>query len=314
MKGSSIWKTFFCYFNIMIQPPKLKTGDKICIVSPSRTIQEIQINEAIDIIQEWGLQVELGKHVYDSYGYFAGTDEHRLEDLQQAINNPEIKAVFCSRGGYGMSRILDNLNFEKLINNPKWIIGFSDITALHIQLNKIGIQSIHGIMPVQFDYMGTEESIKSLHRLLFENQLHYQLSGHTNNNEGEVEGEIIGGNLSLLADSLGTKSEISTEGKVLFVEEIDEYLYKIDRMFNQLKRADKLSGLKGMIIGDFSQQKDTNIAFGQTLEQLVHYHTKDYDYPIAFNIPIGHEAHNLAIPCGRMVKLKVGKSNVELIG
>ncbi|MEQ9659176.1 LD-carboxypeptidase, partial [Fulvivirga sp.] len=223
-------------------------------------------------------------------------------------------SIYCSRGGYGMSRILDQLNFDNLLNNPKWIIGFSDITALHIELNNIGIQSIHGLMPVQFDYMGTEGSLESLKELLFENKLWYQLPGHTNNISGQISGEIIGGNLSLLTDSLGTKSEINTNGKILFVEEIDEYLYKIDRMFNQLKRANKLSELKGLIVGDFSQQKDTNIPFGQTLEQIVLHHTSEFNYPIAFNIPIGHEPYNLAVPCGRVMKLSVTKSAVELIG
>jgi muramoyltetrapeptide carboxypeptidase len=298
----------------MIQPPSLKPGDKIFIVSPSRTIQETQIIEAIEIFKKWGLQVELGRHVYDSFGYFAGTDEQRLGDLQKGMDDIEIKAIFCSRGGYGMSRILDQLNFDNLLNNPKWIIGFSDITALHIELNNIGIQSIHGLMPVQFDYMGTEGSLESLKELLFENKLWYQLPGHTNNISGQISGEIIGGNLSLLTDSLGTKSEINTNGKILFVEEIDEYLYKIDRMFNQLKRANKLSELKGLIVGDFSQQKDTNIPFGQTLEQIVLHHTSEFNYPIAFNIPIGHEPYNLAVPCGRVMKLSVTKSAVELIG
>lgn len=298
----------------MIEPSKLKTGDKICIVSPSRTIQETQIKEAIDLFEKWGLKVELGEHVYSSYGYFAGTDAQRLNDLQKAIDNPEIKAVFCSRGGYGMSRILDSLNFEELLKQPKWIIGFSDITALHIQLNNIGLQSVHGLMPVQFDYMGTEDSIESLKKLLFDGSIDYQLPGDINNISGEAHAEIIGGNLSLLVDSLGTASEINTDDKILFVEEIDEFLYKIDRMFNQLKRADKLSKLKGLIIGDFSQQKDTNIPFGQTLEQIVLHHTSNFNYPISFSIPIGHEPHNLAIPCGRVIKLNVSKSNVELIG
>jgi len=298
----------------MIQPKKLKPGDKICIISPSRTIQEPQIREAIKILQQWGLQVELGKHVYDSYGYFAGTDNDRVSDLQMAIDDPEIRAVFCSRGGYGMSRILDDLNFEMLLKNPKWIIGFSDITALHIQLNNVGIQSVHGLMPVQYDYMGTEQSLQSLKTLLLTDSLDYQLPGKADNIEGEVTGEIIGGNLSLLVDSLSTKSEIYTDGKILFVEEIDEYLYKLDRMFNQLKRGNKLSGLKGLVVGDFSEQKDTNIAFGQTLEQIVLHHTREFDYPIAFNIPIGHEPYNLAIPCGRDMKLKVSKSAVTLVG
>lgn len=299
---------------VMIQPPSLKPGDKICIVSPSRTIQETQIVEAINILKGSGLSVELGSYVYSSYGYFAGTDEQRLSDLQKAIDNPEIKAVFCSRGGYGMSRILDNLDTDRLLKSPKWIIGFSDITALHIKLNNVGVQSIHGLMPVQFDYMGTEESIASLKQLLFENRCNYKLPDHSDNIYGEASGEIIGGNLSLLTDSLGTKTEINTKGKILFVEEIDEYLYKIDRMFNQLKRANKLSELKGLIVGDFSQQKDTNIAFGQTLEQIVLHHSSEFDYPIAFNVPIGHEPYNLAVPCGRTMNLKVSESGVELVG
>ncbi len=297
----------------MIRPTKLKKGDKIALIAPSRMIVEKQLDAAKEIFKSKGLEVILGSKLFNTYGYFAGSDEERLSDLQEMIDNPKIRAIFCARGGYGMSRILDQLNLNELKNNPKWIIGFSDITALHLQLNHLGIESIHGLMPVQYEYMGVEESLESLWQLLFEEKISYEIHGNSSNKEGSVKAQIIGGNLSLLIDSLGTKTEIDSNGKILFIEEIDEYLYKVDRMINHLKRAGKLNKIKGLIIGNFTELKDTRILFGQNLKEIILSHCQSLDVPICFNFPVGHESLNLAIPCGREVSLNVSKDKVSLI-
>jgi muramoyltetrapeptide carboxypeptidase len=296
----------------MIRPPLLKTGDKIAIVSPSRMITQNQLVVALEVLDSWGLEVVLGDHIYDSHGYFAGADVFRLNDLQRAIDDQEIKAIFCSRGGYGMSRILDQINVQSLLNNPKWIIGFSDITAIHIKLNCVEVESIHGLMPVQFEYKGIENSLESLQNLLFNGKVDYKVEGNDYNRRGKATGEVIGGNLSLLIDSLGTSSEIDTAGKILFIEEIDEYLYKVDRMFNHLKRTSKLNKISGLIVGNFSQMKDTTIPFGKNVEELILDYTDLFNGPVVFNFPIGHEAFNLAIPCGRNMTLEVNEKGAKL--
>ncbi len=301
-------------FSRMHTPNTLKKGDKVAIIAPSRMINSTQLEEAMKIFAQWGLEVVLGKFVFNSDGYFAGTDSERLHDLQIMLDDPEIKTIFCARGGYGMSRIIDQVNFDAFVKQPKWVVGFSDITALHLKINSLGVESIHGIMPVQFEYLFVENSIEQLRILLFDNSIKHQFQSHPSNQLGEVTAEIIGGNLSLLVDSLGTDNEIETTGKILFVEEIDEYKYKVDRMFNQLKRAGKLAKLKGLIIGDFSELKDTAIPLGLELNEIVHSHMAGFKGPLAFAAPIGHEAENLPIPCGRKITLRVNKNYTELLG
>ncbi|HNP17580.1 MAG TPA: LD-carboxypeptidase [Fulvivirga sp.] len=298
----------------MISPPLLKSGDKVAIVSPSRMITKDQLVKARKVLTSWDLEVVLGEHVYDQQGYFAGTDAHRLSDLQAALDDHEIKAIFCSRGGYGMSRIIDNINLKSIVNQPKWVVGFSDITALHLKLHQSGMESIHGLMPVQFEYEGVDKSIESLKNLLFNGVINYNIEANENNRQGTASGLVIGGNLSLLVDSLATGTELETKGKILFVEEIDEYLYKIDRMFNHLKRSGKLNGIKGLIIGDFSQMKDTSIPYGKNIEELILEYAGAFSGPIAFGFPIGHEAYHIAIPCGRQIMLKVNKEGTTLLG
>jgi muramoyltetrapeptide carboxypeptidase len=296
----------------MIRPPLLKTGDKIAIVSPSRMITQDQLVVALEVLNAWGLEVVLGDHIYDCHGYFAGTDMARLNDLQDAIDDHEIKAIFCSRGGYGMSRILDQIDIQSLLNNPKWIIGFSDITAIHIKLNHVEVESMHALMPVQFEFKGIENSLESLQNLLFNGKVDYKIDGNDYNRNGKATGEVIGGNLSLLIDSLGTSSEIDTAGKMLFIEEIDEYLYKVDRMLNHLKRTGKLNKIRGLMVGNFSQMKDTTIPFGKSVEELILDYTDLFNGPVVFNFPIGHEAFNLAIPCGRNMTLEVNEEGAKL--
>jgi muramoyltetrapeptide carboxypeptidase len=312
--GLPFWEGLFYYINNMIKPSSLKKGDTVIIVSPSRQILPEQIKGAISTFEDWGLKVRLGNNVYSINGYLAGTDEERLFDLQTAVDDNQIKAIFCARGGYGMSRILDDINLDGLVTSPKWIIGFSDITALHLKMNKRSIESIHGLMPVQFEYDGVEESIQSLYHLLFSDSFEYTIPSIVGNKSGKTSGELIGGNLSLLVDSLGTSTEIETEGKILFLEEIDEYFYKIDRMLNQLKRANKLLHLKGLIVGDFSQLKDTVIPFGISMKGIIAHYFGHLEVPIAFNFPLGHESYNLAVPCGRKVTLEVTETEVKLLG
>ena len=298
----------------MIRPSSLQKGDSVIIVSPSRQILPEQIIGAIRIFEEWGLNVHLGNNVYSTNGYFAGTNEERLIDIQKAIDDNQIKAIFYARGGYGMSRILDDINLDELVTNPKWIIGFSDVTAFHLKMNQRNMESIHGLMPVQFEYDGVEESIHSLYNLLFTGRFEYTIPSNKTNKLGKASGELIGGNLSLLVDSMGTSTEIITEGKILFLEEIDEYFYKIDRMLNQLKRANKLLHVKGLIVGDFSQLKDTVIPFGANMEEIIMHYFKHLEIPIAFNFPLGHESYNLTVPIGRTVTLEVTELKVKLIG
>lgn len=288
-----------------ILPPALIPGDKVTILSPSRQIKETHLSTAISTLQSWGLEVVLAEHVFDKEGYFAGKDKDRLKDLQSAIDDNDCAAIFCARGGYGLSRIIDKLDLASLKTRPKWIVGFSDITALHLKLNKQDMVSIHGLMPVQFEYAGTEKSIESLKNLLFKQKGSIAAEYHSANKNGIAKGELVGGNLSLLVDSLGTATEIGTENKILFVEEIDEYLYKIDRMFNHLKRAGKLKNLAGLIVGGFSQMKDTHIPFGKILETVILEKLEGPYFPVAFNFPIGHESLNMAVPVSHQVLLEV---------
>lgn len=298
----------------MVSPKALKKGNKVIIISPSRQINNSQIERAIEVLESWGLEVSVGDYAFSRSGYFAGTDSERLKDLQDSIDNQKIAAIFCARGGYGLSRIIDHLDLSGLTRHPKWIIGFSDITALHLRLNLAGIESIHGLMPVQFEYDGVDNSIDSLYNMLFNNEFKYNWEGNTQNNLGECTAEIVGGNLSLLVDSLGTKTEIRTDNKILFIEEIDEYFYKIDRMLNHLNRAGKFSKLAGLVIGQFSDLKDTQIPFGFNLIEIIKSNITNKQVPIAFDAPIGHEAHNLSIPIGRKIYLNVMKDKVVLKG
>ncbi|MEL7002721.1 MAG: LD-carboxypeptidase [Bacteroidota bacterium] len=290
----------------------LKSGDNVSIISPSRVIFEDQMIEAKRILKTWGLNVIEGCSLYSQSGYFAGTDDDRLIELQQVINDPSIRAIFCARGGYGLTRFLDELDVTPLLKRPKWIVGFSDITALHLKLNLAGIESIHGLMPVQFEYSGVKDSIASLYKILFHSEGEYKTETSIDNVSGEAIGTLVGGNLCLICDSLGTSSEINTDDKILFLEEIDEYLYKIDRMLNQLKRSGKFQNLKGVIIGDFSKVKDTEIAFGISLIPLIKSYFGDKNIPLMFGFPAGHEPLHWALPLGRRVELSVDNNGCRL--
>ncbi|OWK71442.1 LD-carboxypeptidase [Pedobacter sp. AJM] len=292
------------------QPPYLKKGDKIALVCPAKKLPK-SIDEAIAILSSWGLEVIIGESVYASHHQFAGTDELRTKDMQQFLDDPSIKAIIAGRGGYGTIRIIDELDFTPFNLNPKWIIGFSDITVLlsHI-ISQCDVQCIHGQMPYTFEE-STPEAIDSLKRALFGEQQTYQYKSEFPNRTGEATGLLIGGNLTLLAMLQGSVSEMDFDHKILFLEDVGEHEYSIDRMLRMLKRAGKLAHLKGLVIGAFNEIAAEKIPFGQTVEEVIWDIVQEYDYPVCFNFPTGHIDHNLAMVLGTEVNLKIKNNNVQ---
>jgi muramoyltetrapeptide carboxypeptidase len=279
----------------MIAPTHLEKGDTISIVAPGKKTSRVAVENSIKIFKEWGLNVHVADNIFsDDHPYLAGTDAQRLDDFQRALNSNNVKAIICARGGYGSTRILDQLNYHALLQYPKWIVGFSDITAFHLKLSHLGYQSIHSTMPVLFTDAGSAPSVESLRNLLFGLDNKLTVPAKSGNKNGKTKGETVGGNLSLIVDSMGTSSEPDTEGKILILEEVEEYIYKIDRMLTQLKRADKLKSLAGLVIGHFTNMQDTSVPFGESVEQIILNAVREYNYPVAFGFPIGHENPNLA--------------------
>ena len=296
-----------------IVPPALKTGDKIGIISTARKINLEELMPALSILKSWGLNPVLGKHLFEEHHQFSGTDTQRASDLQHMIDDPDIKTILCARGGYGTVKIIDKVDFSKLTKNPKWIAGYSDVTVLHSHLNKLGIASLHCSMPINFS-TNTEAALKSLQTALFGKEITCQIPGHPLNKTGFSKGEIVGGNLSILYSLLGSESDIITVGKILFLEDLDEYLYHIDRMIMNLKRNGKLSNLAGLIIGGMSDMNDNTIQFGKTAEEIISEAVFEYDYPVCFNFPAGHLIDNQALVLGREINLTVETSTTLSYG
>lgn len=294
----------------MIIPKNLKKGDKIGIIAPARKIEMDELKASIAVFESWGLEVELGKNIFARDRQFAGTDQQRAEDLQSMMDNPEVRAIVCARGGYGTIRLLPLLDFSKFQKDPKWIVGYSDITALHAHLNQnMGVKSIHGIMPLNFPKDGTEsQAIKSLKNSLFGKGNTYEFDKHKFNREGKVGGEITGGNLSVVYSIAGTKYDIDPSGKILIIEDLDEYLYHIDRMMMNLKMSGKLENLKALIVGGMSDMNDNSIPFGKTAYEIIHDAIKEYSYPVCFDFPAGHVENNYAVVLGSKCELEIGKS------
>jgi len=296
----------------MVRPAFLNRGDWVGIASPAKLLEEGALDPGLNILESWGLSVTVGEHAYHRYHQFAGSDKERILDFQKMIDDPRIKAIFCARGGYGSSRILDDLNFEPLQKDPKWVIGFSDITVFLCQLNVLGIQGIHGPMPAFFEGNARQESVKSLKKALFGDPLYIQAPLHALNRPGNVEGELVGGNLSLICHLLGTATELDTAGKILFLEEIEEDLYRFDRMMVQLKRAGKLRRIVGLIIGQFSQMKDNRVPFGRSAPEIILDHLNVEEIPVGLDFPIGHEPDNRALYFGGTGSLSVGMDGSRL--
>lgn len=297
----------------MISPPLLRTGDKIGLVATGRKVCSQDIETACATLASWGLEVIRSPNLHsNAHQYLAGSDAQRLADFQQLLNNPEIKAVICARGGYGTTRILDDLDFSALITNPKWIVGFSDITAFHLKLHKLGIKSIHSTMPIVFAKSDSGPSVESLRSALFTNGTRISAQPNKSNKYGKATGQVMGGNLSLIVDAIGTSNDPDTSGKILVLEEVDEYSYRIDRMLVHLKRSGKLDHIAGMVIGHMTDIKETELSFGETIENIVLTKTSKQKYPIAFNFPIGHQNPNLAWVHGSVMTLNVTETGAEL--
>jgi len=288
---------------------KLQEKDEIVLISTARKISKEEISLCIATLESWGLHVHLGKHIFEEDKQFAGTDTQRAEDLQWALDHPSAKAILCTRGGYGSSRIIDLVNFDTFKKRPKWFIGFSDVSIIHHHINALGIPSIHGTMPLLFS---NQTAVNSLKASLFEDTYHISTPPHALNEQGVATGEIIGGNLTLVIHGLGTSSEINTKNKILFLEEIDEYLYHLDRMMLQLKRAGKLNHLRGLIIGGLTDMNDNTIGFGKTAQEIIYEHTKEYNYPICFDFPCGHITKNHALIFEKKALLSINKEETTL--
>ncbi|QTD39229.1 LD-carboxypeptidase [Polaribacter batillariae] len=295
----------------LITPPYLKAGNTIAIVAPAGILKNRQatIAKAKKLVETWGLKVVLGENLFNQNNHFAGTDIERCEDFQQALDNPNIKAIWAARGGYGSVRILDMLDFTKFKKHPKWIVGYSDITAFHNHINNLGVETIHAMMATSLEEEPTEiiETIASFKKALFGEEIAYKIASLKYNRvfSKEIEGEIIGGNIAILASMLGSKSQINTENKILFIEEIGEYKYSVDRMLQSLKRAGYFNKVNAVIVGNMTSIKKNSTKWGSSIEQLI-LEAVPENIPVLFDFPAGHEADNRALIFGRNVKIVVG--------
>lgn len=292
-------------------PPYLKKGDTIGILATARKVEMKALEPAIKLAESWGLHVVVGKTVGLDNNQLAGQDWQRATDLQEMLDNPSIKAIWSAKGGYGTVRIVDRLNFWKFKQKPKWIIGFSDMTVLHSHIHTLGYATLHGLMGISVS-RATPEAIESFKKSLFGDKLEYSIPAHAFNKQGKATGEVVGGNLSVLYSIAGSKSEMDTKGKILFIEDLDEYLYHIDRMMMNLKRSGYLTNVKGIIIGGMTKMKDNDIPWGHDALEIIQDITKEYNIPICFNFPAGHIQDNRALPFGREATLEVTPTGTKL--
>jgi muramoyltetrapeptide carboxypeptidase len=291
----------------MEKPSTLQKGDKIALISTARKISLQELEPAIAILKSWGLVPVFGKNLFNVNHQFAGTTEERIADLQEAMDNPTIKAIFCARGGYGTVQLIDKIDFSTFKKNPKWMVGYSDVTVLHNHINKnFGVQTLHATMPINFS-TNTKEALESLKETLFGALPIYHIEHHELNRLGEAKGELVGGNLSIIYSLTGTSSQLDTQGKILFLEDLDEYLYHIDRMMMNLKRVGILKGLKGLIVGGMSDMKDNTVPYGKTALEIIFDAVKEYNYPVCFDFPAGHINDNRALIMCSEVNLLVEK-------
>ncbi len=287
----------------MITPPFLKKGDTVAIVATARKNIDDNLQFATNLLSSWGLNVKIGSTIGLNLNQLAGTDEQRAKDFQDQMDNQNIKAIWCVRGGYGTVRMIDLLDFSKFKQFPKWVIGFSDVTVLHNHLNTMGFKSIHAIMPVSSK--ATEEAKESLRISVFGEKLSYIIDTHPMNRLGKASGELVGGNLSILYSLLGSKSAINCDDKILFLEDLDEYLYHIDRMMINLQRNGCLESIKGIVVGAMTKMKDNDIPWGKDALQIIEDVTKKYNIPVMYNFPAGHIQDNRALIMGNKVSIEI---------
>jgi muramoyltetrapeptide carboxypeptidase len=296
----------------MITPPYLQKGDTVAVVATARKHLNDDLIITKDFLENWGLKTVVGSSIGLDKNQLAGTDEQRAADFQSQLDNPNIKAIWCVRGGYGTVRMLDLLDFSKFKKNPKWIVGFSDVTVLHSHLNTMGFQSIHAMMPVSIP-RATADAKESLRKALFGESLSYEIPYDKMNKLGTAKGELVGGNLSILYSLFGSESAIDCTDKILFLEDLDEYLYHIDRMMMNLKRNGCLESLKGIVIGSMTKMNDNDIPWGKNALEIIQDITKEYKIPVVYNFPAGHIADNRALIFGKQVTLEVTAQTSKLI-
>lgn len=288
----------------MITPPFLKKGDTIGIVSTARKVLKTEIEPAIKLLESWGLQAALGKTIGAEENQFAGSDNLRAEDFQQMLDNPKIKAIWCARGGYGTVRMIDKVNFSNFKKCPKWIIGYSDMTVLHAHINNLNVETLHAQI---FQGLETKpkEAVQSIKKVVFGEDYSITFTPQNPVKLNEFSGELVGGNLSVLYSLLGSESAINANGKILFIEDLDEYLYHIDRMIMNLKRSGMLKNLKALIVGGMTDMNDNTIPFGKSAEEIILDAVKDYTYPVLFNFPAGHIEKNHPLIFGRTASFEI---------
>lgn len=297
---------------MLLSPAFLKKGDTIYILSTARAISKEEILPAILLFESWGYNTIIGKTIGVQENQYAGSDALRLSDFQYAIDNPNVQAVFCARGGYGTVRIMDKIDFTKFLLQPKWIIGFSDVTYLHTLINhSLGVRTIHSLMASTLN-IATNEAKDSLRKILSGEKVRYEFAAHKLNRTGIVSGEITGGNLSILYSLTGTQTVMNNYGKIFFLEDLDEYLYHIDRMMWNLKRSGKLKGLGALLCGGFTDMKDNSIPFGKAAEEIIAEHVTEYNFPLCFNFKAGHVADNCALILGAKYFLNITESQSTL--
>ncbi|MGB4655186.1 MAG: LD-carboxypeptidase [Bacteroidales bacterium] len=298
----------------MLTPAYLKTNDTVAIVAPAGNIANIDIDSAINIIKDWGFNVVEGKHLRESYFKYSGTVQQRTSDLQSMLDDPNIKAIFCARGGYGTIEVIDNLKFDAFVKNPKWIVGYSDITALHAHINNVlQVETIHAIMPSQYSNPEAEEAVNALKDALFGKPVAYKIESSLYNKKGEAYGNLTGGNLSVLYALNSNPEDVPQLDSILFIEDVGEHLYHIDRMLINFKRSGKLSRFKGVIVGGFTDLKEDEKTFGKNVNQIILQHLENYDIPVCFNFPAGHFFRNMPLIMGRNITLSVKKDFSEII-
>ncbi|CAA0187786.1 LD-carboxypeptidase [Tenacibaculum maritimum] len=304
------------YSKKKIKPPYLQKGDTIIILAPAGILKNraLVIDKAKILAEKWGLKVLYGKHMFEQGNHFAGTDEQRCEDFQKALDDPTIKAIWSARGGYGSVRILDRLDFTIFKKHPKWIIGYSDLTAFHNHINNVGVETLHAMMGVSLEDKAAmiTETIATFKKALFGEQLKYEVGTSRYNRKGKVSGELVGGNIAVLASMLGSESQLDTDGKILFIEEIGEYKYSIDRMLQSLRRAGYFRKLKGVIVGGMTKIKKNTTPWGSSIEQLI-LDIIPENIPVMFNFPAGHDSDNRALILGRKVVLEVEENKALLL-
>lgn len=298
----------------MKAPSYLSKGDKIGIAAPARKISIEELRPAINTFEDWGMEPVFASNLFCSDNQYAGPDDERRNGFQELLDNHEIKAIICARGGYGAMRIIDGLNFSEFQKNPKWIAGYSDVTVFHSHLHKqFETETLHCTMPLNFEN-NTKEALESLRKALSGEPIAYSAPGHELNKTGTANGIITGGNLSILYALSGSVSDIDTKDKILFIEDLEEYLYHIDRMMVQLKRSGKLQHLAGLIVGGMNNMNDNTIPFGKTACEIIAEHVSAYDYPVCFGFPAGHIDDNRTLILGRKISLSVAEETEVVFG